>query len=114
VPLWQQVGERIATAFKSAAPQWDAGARLTEHFSRAGLPIPRLFSETPIGNAEDPHLIALAVSTLQSFMPQLIEIGAATVWAVAIENLASRLTVAVTDASSQIEWWPQVCGWTKR
>jgi ubiquinone/menaquinone biosynthesis C-methylase UbiE len=114
VPLWQQVGERIATAFKSAAPQWDAGARLTEHFSRAGLPIPRLFSETPIGNAEDPHLIALAVSTLHSFMPQLIEIGAATVGAVAIENLASRLTVAVTDASSQIEWWPQVCGWTKR
>jgi ubiquinone/menaquinone biosynthesis C-methylase UbiE len=113
VPLWQQVGERIATAFKSAAPHWDAGARLTEHFSRAGLPIPRLFSEIPIGNAEDSHLIALAVNTLRSFMPQLIEIGAVTVQAVDIENLGSRLTVAVTEASSQIEWWPQVCGWTK-
>ncbi len=60
------------------------------------------------------HLIALAVSTLRSFMPQLIEIGAVTVEAVDIENLASRLTVAVTEASSQIEWYPQVCGWTKR
>ena len=47
-------------------------------------------------------------------MPQLIEIGAVTVEAVDIENLASRLTVAVTEAISQIEWWPQVCGWTKR
>jgi ubiquinone/menaquinone biosynthesis C-methylase UbiE len=114
VPLWQQVGNRIVTAFKSAVPHWDADARLTEHFSRAGLSIPRLFSEIFIGNAEDPHLIALAVSTLRSFMPQLIEIGADTVEAVDIENLASRLTVAVTEASSQIEWCPQVCAWTKR
>jgi hypothetical protein len=106
----------MVTAFKSVAPHWDAGARLTEHFSRAGLPVPRLFSEIPIGNAEDPHLIALAVSTLRSFMPQLIEIGAVTVTveAVDIENLASRLSVAITEASSQIEWYPQVCGWTKR
>ena len=37
VPLWQQVGERIATAFKSAAPQWDAGARLTEEPRRHRL-----------------------------------------------------------------------------
>jgi len=47
-------------------------------------------------------------------MPQLIEIGAVTVEAVDIENLASQLTVAVSEAISQIEWWPQVCGWTKR
>jgi 2-polyprenyl-3-methyl-5-hydroxy-6-metoxy-1,4-benzoquinol methylase len=114
VPLWQQLGNTLVTALKSAAPHWDAGARLTEHFSRAGLPLPRSFSEIPIGNAEDPHLIALAVNTLRSFMPQLIEIGAVTVEAVDIENLANRLTVAVTEASSQIEWCPQVCAWTKR
>jgi hypothetical protein len=46
-------------------------------------------------------------------MPQLIEIGAATVEAVDIDNLASRITVAVTEASSQIEWVTQVCAWTK-
>src|SRR5260221_14056658 len=55
VPLWQQVGERIATAFKSAVPHWDSGPRLTEHFFPAALPVPRLFSEIPIGNAQDPH-----------------------------------------------------------
>jgi len=43
---------------------------------------PRLFCETPIRNANDPHLMALAVSTLRSLMPQMIEIGAVTVGAV--------------------------------
>jgi hypothetical protein len=47
-------------------------------------------------------------------MPQLIEIGAVTVEAIDIENFGSRLTAAVTEASSQIEWWPQICCWTKR
>jgi SAM-dependent methyltransferase len=89
VPLWQQVENRLVTAFKSAAPHWDAGARLTEHFSRAGLPIPRLFSETPIGNAEDPHLIALAVNTLRNFMPQLLRLGPSR-----SRRLISRTSVA--------------------
>ena len=66
VSLWQQAGEWIQVAFRAVAAHHDAGGRLIEHFSRAGLPRPTLFCESPVGG-EDSPLIAWIAGTLESF-----------------------------------------------
>ena len=59
-------------AFQAVAPHHDAGGRLIEHFSRAGLPQPTLFCESPVGGGEDSPFYAWAAETLKSFVPQLV------------------------------------------
>jgi hypothetical protein len=108
-------------AFKTAVPQSDAGARLTEHFCRAGLPNPKLFCQTPVGNGDDPDLIASAVSTFYRFTQQLVKIRVGhienswqtlTVETVAVRESRWPAPTAIMQANRQIEWWPQVC-WTR-
>jgi ubiquinone/menaquinone biosynthesis C-methylase UbiE len=53
VSLWQQAEEWIWRAFQAVAPHCDAGGRLIEHFSRAGLPQPTLSCESLVGGGKD-------------------------------------------------------------
>jgi cyclopropane fatty-acyl-phospholipid synthase-like methyltransferase len=46
VPLFELIDSLIRTAF-CALPNYDTGDRLIQHFWDAGLPQPKLFSETP-------------------------------------------------------------------
>jgi ubiquinone/menaquinone biosynthesis C-methylase UbiE len=113
VPLWQELAERMRQTFVPQAPHWDAGARLTELFSRAGLPNPKLFSETPIGNGENSDLIDWMVSTFQSIVGDGLGKRELMAETVTPEALVSRLTVAIAEGNSQIEWWPQICAWAR-
>ena len=111
VGLWQQTADRVLATFRAGAPSWDAAGRLVEHFSRAGLPRPTLFSETPVGGGADaPHYAWLA-DLVRTLLPRMIEIGIATAETVAIETLESRLKSAVVDARSQVEGPAQMCAW---
>ena len=113
VALWQQATEWLLTTFRSAAPSWDAAARLIEHFSNAGLPQPQLFSETPVGGGVDAPYYAWLAVVARTLLPRMVETGVATAESVAIDTLESRLRSAVVDARSQVEWPAQVCAWTR-
>jgi ubiquinone/menaquinone biosynthesis C-methylase UbiE len=113
VPLWQQVGQWVLTAFQAALPHYDASGRLIEHFFRAGLPHPTLFCEIPVGGGEDSPFYAWMTETLRTLLPQLVQKGVVTAEQVEIETLAGRLRTAVTEMRSQICGLPQICAWTR-
>jgi SAM-dependent methyltransferase len=113
VPLWQQAWDWMRMAFQAAAPHSDAGGRLIEHFSRAGLPQPALFCESPVGGGKDSPLYAWLAETLESFMPQVLRTGIVTADTIAIETFEDRLRTAVVEAQSQVVGPEQFCAWTR-
>src|SRR5262249_38001315 len=111
VPLREQTGEWIRVAFRSMLPHRDAGGRLIEHFSRAGLPQPTLFCECDVGGGDDCPLYAWAAETLASLLPQLVRQEIVTAEAVGIDSLEARLREAVVAARSQGVGPEEFCAW---
>jgi ubiquinone/menaquinone biosynthesis C-methylase UbiE len=112
VALWQQTADWLLATFRNGAPSCDAAGRLIEHFSRAGLPQPALFSETPVGGGVDAPHYAWFAGVARTLLPRMVETGVATAETVAVDTLESRLRSAVVEARSQIEGPAQVCAWT--
>jgi ubiquinone/menaquinone biosynthesis C-methylase UbiE len=112
VALWQQTGELVWATFQRVVPSWDAGSRLIELFFRAGLPQPRLFSETQVGGGVDAAHYAWLADLARTLLPQMVQFGGARAEAVAIDTLESRLRAAVVDARSQVDGPAQICAWT--
>jgi ubiquinone/menaquinone biosynthesis C-methylase UbiE len=113
VGLWQQTADWLLTSFRSGAPSYDAAGRLIEHFFRAGLPQPVLFSETPVGGGVDAPHYAWFAGVARTLLPRMIRTGVVTAETVAIDTLESRLRSAVVAARSQVEGPAQVCAWTR-
>jgi SAM-dependent methyltransferase len=113
VALWEQVGEWVLLAFRMGLRHPDAGGRLIEHFARAGLPSPKLFSEALVGGGADSQLYAWAANVFESVRPQLDKMGIDTAEAGAIETLEHRLRQAVVEPCSQVTTLAQVCAWTR-
>jgi SAM-dependent methyltransferase len=113
VSLWRQAGEWIQVACQAVMPHHDAGGRLIEHFCRAGLPQPTVFSESPVGGGEDSPLITWIAGTLESVLPQLAKMRILTADTIAMETFETRLREAVVEARSQIVGPAQFCAWTR-
>jgi SAM-dependent methyltransferase len=113
VPLWQQAGEWIDTAFRAVAPHCDAGGRLFEIFDRAGLPGPTVTCECLVGGGADSLLYGWIAATLAGVLPQLVKMQVVAVDAVAIDSFESRLRSAVVEARSQVVGPAQFCGWAR-
>jgi SAM-dependent methyltransferase len=113
VPLWDVIGNFIRMACQSALPHYDVGERLIDCFSKAGLPEPELFCETPIGGGIDSPLYHWVAETLRSFLPQLEKMRVICGSSIDIDTLESRLRRAIVNASSQITVPAQVCAWAR-
>lgn len=113
VSLWQQAGDWIQIAFREATPHGDAGSRLIEHFSRAGLPQPFMFCESPVGGGKDSPLYAWIANTVESVAPQLVRMRILNPDSIALERLEARLREAVGAACSQVVGPAQYCAWTR-
>lgn len=72
---WDAAGNLAAAAFRDALPNYDAANRLIKHFYNAGLPVPNLRRETPVGGGENSPLYAWIAETLRSAWPRLVEMG---------------------------------------
>jgi ubiquinone/menaquinone biosynthesis C-methylase UbiE len=72
VPLFELIDKLIRMAFSGALPNYDAGDRLIQHFSDAGLP--HLFTETQIW-AGAHAFCSWMVGILRSLLPQLQRMG---------------------------------------
>ena len=111
VPLFQVVEKLIRMAFP-ALPNYDAGDRLIQHFCDAGLPLPKLFCETPIwGGADIP--LSWLVDTLRSLSPQLQRMGIALNDVLTIDTLENPLRDAIMATRSQVSGPVQICAWAR-
>jgi ubiquinone/menaquinone biosynthesis C-methylase UbiE len=113
VPLWQNTSDLINRTFRSVVTRPDAGARMVEHFYNAGVELPRLFSETPVGGGPDSPLYAWAAETLRTLLPRAEEIGFAGPGEIDIDRLEKHLREAVTAVHGQIGFAHQHCGWAR-
>jgi ubiquinone/menaquinone biosynthesis C-methylase UbiE len=114
IPLWSKTFDWIMTAFQSVMLHPDAGARMVEHFHKAGLKrTPTLFCEIPTGGGSESPLYGWAVHTLRSLIPQLEKIGAATAEEIDIDTLEDRLRRAVVESHGQFISFTQFCGWAR-
>jgi len=113
VPLWDLIDSLLRLAFSTALPHYDAGDRLIQHFSDAGLPEPSLFCETHMwGTADAPHYEWM-VDTFRSLLPQLRRIGIVAEEFMQMTTLEERLREAIVRAHSQVAGPPQICAWAK-
>lgn len=112
VALWTQTTDVLLAACRANFAGWDAGGRLIELFLDAGLPLPDLFCETPIGGGADTPLYTWVVETIRSVLPHIVQGGLSTAETLAIDSLERRLRDAVVEARSQIEGPAQLCAWT--
>jgi 2-polyprenyl-3-methyl-5-hydroxy-6-metoxy-1,4-benzoquinol methylase len=110
---WDAAGYLVLAAFREVLPHYDVANRLAEYFSDAGLPVPNVFRETPVGGGAGSPLYGWLADTLRSVWPQLVEMGLATKQPIPADTLATRLRSAVVEARSQIEGPTQVCAWTR-
>jgi ubiquinone/menaquinone biosynthesis C-methylase UbiE len=111
VPLFELIDNLIRTAL-CALPNYDAGDRLIQHFWDAGLPQPKLFSETPIWGGADAPLSWL-VDTLRSLLPQLHRMGIAMKDVLLIETFENQLRDAIVATQSQVSGPVQICAWAR-
>ena len=58
VPLWKQANDWLMSALRSLLPNPDVPGRLVDCFSQAGLGVPVLFCEVPIGDGEQSPIAA--------------------------------------------------------
>jgi ubiquinone/menaquinone biosynthesis C-methylase UbiE len=105
--------DMILSALRGSLENYDAGARLTEHFFNAGLPWPNLFGESIIDGGEEPAFYTWLAGTLLTVMPQIERMGLTTDKTPTLEDLEDRLQAAVRDAHSQIESPVHICGWVR-
>jgi ubiquinone/menaquinone biosynthesis C-methylase UbiE len=113
VALWQHAWEWIRLAFESVAPHSDAGDRLIEHYSRAGLATPTLTCECPAGGGDDSPLFAWIAETLKSFLPQIVKMRIVPEDTIAIETIEARLRAAAVESRSQVVGPAQFCAWAR-
>ena len=113
VPLWERTSDLVGKTFRSVVTYPDAGARMVELFSNAGVELPRLFSETPVGGGPDSPLYAWVAETVRTLLPRAEEIGLAARGEIDIDRLEDHLRQAVTAVRAQIGIAHQHCGWAR-
>lgn len=113
VPLWEDTSDLINRTFRSVVTYPDAGARMVEHFYNAGVELPCLFSETPVGGGNDSPLYAWAAETFRTLLPRAEEIGLVARGEIDIDRLEDHLRQAVTAVHAQIGFAHQHCGWAR-
>jgi SAM-dependent methyltransferase len=109
---WDTAGNLAAAAFRDALPHYDLANRLIELFHDAGLGVPNLRRETPVGGGESSPLYAWIAETLRSVWPRLVQMGIAAGTG-PTDTLEANIRTAVVEARSQIQALPQVCAWAR-
>jgi len=113
VPLWTQANDWLMGALRSLLPNPDLPGRLVDCFSQAGLGVPVLFCEVPIGDGERSPIATWLAETLRTLLPEIIQRGWASEDAVDIDTLEKRLRAAARATQSQVSAPRQVCAWVR-
>jgi SAM-dependent methyltransferase len=110
LPTLQVINRAVHDALERSGVLIDAGGRLVDLLDEAELPSPQLFSESFVGSGGEPSIFALVEATVRSLEPLLsVEERAA----MNLDALQENLRRAATWLRSQVEFYPQVCAWTR-
>lgn len=109
---WDQAAGWVVGAFGRMLSHPDAALRLTEHFEKAGLPLPTLFCECPMGNGADPLQCRWMADTALTLKSKMLEFGFVDA-ARLDEQLSQRLYEATRKLNAQLIGPAQVCAWTR-
>ncbi len=90
-PLMNQLIKWILGAFEHSGAHLDMGIGLYRAFVDAGLPLPTMHLESPIGAAETWAGYRYMATIFQSLLPLLKKYGLATAEQVDVDTLAARL-----------------------
>jgi SAM-dependent methyltransferase len=110
-PAWRQLSTWINDTHKSLGTQTDMGYRLPETIAAAGL-VPCTQLEGELVLAVGDEAVARIVDLARSFLPMIVQTGAATEAEISIDTLAERLRADTGPAGPAVSWPPVVGGFT--
>lgn len=113
VQLYEDTFAACFAAVQVACPNHDVAYRLASLFHEAGLPEPRLFSETPTGSGEDCPLYALVADTFRSARPVIEKHGLWRGSALPDDGLEQQIRLEAVRLHSQLQYPEQICGWAR-
>ncbi len=113
VPLWESTMDLVSKAFRSAGTRDDQGYQLVNTFFHAGLSEPTLVCDALMGGPGMSPIVKWACLTLQSLLPQLEKIGAATAPDLEFDTLEARLRDATSAAHSQLIFYAAIGAWAR-
>jgi SAM-dependent methyltransferase len=108
---WQQLSTWIQAMHERLGTQGDMGYRLPETFAAAGLaPCTQLAGELVLAVGDE--AVERIVDLTRSFLPMIVQTGAASEAEVGIDTLAERLLADTGPAGPVVSWPPVVGGFT--
>jgi hypothetical protein len=112
IPIYQSCLKWITAAFMSVMMHPEAARQMPALFEKAGCGRPTMFCEAIVSGAPDSLFYPWVALTVQSLMPQIVKIGAATAAEVDVETLESRLRDAMRGTGHTLSPL-QYCGWVR-
>ena len=90
-PLHQQVMRWTTPPPGSPGPDQQMGSKLHQTYLDAGLPVPQLRLDAPVGGGEDWPGYAYVADTVRSLLPMMEQMGLVSAEDVDVDTLADRL-----------------------
>jgi SAM-dependent methyltransferase len=113
-PLHEELARWMTPPPGLFGPAVDMGLRLPRAFTDAGLPIPQLRLDAPVGGGPDWPGYTYVAESVRSLLPRLEAVGAVSTADVDVDTLAARLRDE-TVARSAVQVLPAVIGaWARR
>ena len=113
IPEYEHACQAIGKAFKAGVPQDDVALRMAEHFSSAGLPVPELLCDTPIGTGERSPLYAWVAETFHSLIPLMQKHGITGYQDLSPDSLEQTLRDAAVQQHSQVTFATMIGAWAQ-
>jgi hypothetical protein len=113
VPRLHEIYDAVINALLRAGTAFDVGGRLVRVFADAGLPPPKLFSQTIVERGEDAVLLQWMTDLAQEVCPQLFGDGTEGEIRAQMDTMRDLMQRAASEMNSQIEFVPQTCAWTR-
>ena len=113
VPQLHEIYDAVFSALLRAGTAFDVGGRLVRVFADAGLPPPKLFSQTIVERGEDAVLLRWITDLAQEVCPQLFGDGTEGEIRAQMDTMRDLMQRAASEMNSQIEFVPQTCAWTR-
>jgi hypothetical protein len=113
VPQLHEIYDAVFSALLRAGTAFDVGGRLVRVFADAGLPPPKLFSQTIVERGEDAVLLQWMTDLAQEVCPQLFGDGTEGEIRAQMDTMRDLMQHAASEMNSQIEFVPQTCAWTR-
>jgi SAM-dependent methyltransferase len=110
-PVWRQLSTWVNSMHERLGTKSDMGYRLPETFAAAGL-APCMHLDGELVLAVGDEAVARIVDLARSFLPMIVQTGAATEAEVSIDTLAQRLRADTGPAGPVVSWPPVVGGFT--